>query len=226
MKIMKNLRDGTAAAVVGFFVGASVLRGADTTNRYQAQAGASKVLVQGTSSLHDWEMKGKILGGFVEFAGPVDFDTNQAALTALKDGVLPATAQAIIPVRSIKSEAEVKPEYMEGLMQEAMKEKNFSRIEYRVTELKLKLPHAKGAAFEFDAKGDLAIAGVTNQVSFPVTITPVGADKIMISGEAKLKMTAFKVPPPAPDFGMGLMKCGDDIKIVFDWVLAKAKAQP
>jgi hypothetical protein len=52
-----------------------------------------------------------------------------------------------------------------------------------------------------------------------VTIVPLGKDKIIISGTAKLKMTDFKIDPPAPNFGLGLMKCGDDIKIVFQWTL-------
>ncbi len=206
---------------VGWLMVGHVARAADGPVRYQAQPGASKVLLRGTSSLHDWEMKGAILGGFVEFASPVDFDTNQAALAAAKDGVLAATVQAIIPVRSIKSEAEVRPEYMERLMCEAMKETNFSRIEYHTAALTLKQPHAAGAPFEFNATGQLAIAGVTNKVEFPVSIAPGGPDKIRIHGEAALKMTAFGVTPPAPNFGMGLMKCGDDIKVIFDWVLAK-----
>jgi hypothetical protein len=31
------------------------------------------------------------------------------------------------------------------------------------------------------------------------------------------------VEPPAPNFGLGLMKCGDDVKIIFDWTLKEKK---
>ena len=108
---------------------------------------------------------------------------------------------------------------MDRLMCEAMKETNFSTIDFHLTELKLQQPHAAGQPFVFDAKGELAIAGVTNKVSFPVTFEPLGKDSIKVTGVAKLKMTDYKIDPPAPNIGLGLMKCGDDIKIVFQWTL-------
>jgi polyisoprenoid-binding protein YceI len=197
----------------------SLRAAADLPAHYQAQSTNTSVAIQGTSTVHDWEMKGPIIGGFVDFPAGVNFDTNQAALPGLKDGLLPASVTARITVRSIKSEADHLPEVMDRLMQEAMKETNYPRIEFHVSELKLQQPRTAGQPFVFDAKGDLAIAGVTNKVAFPVTIVPLGKDKIIISGTAKLKMTGFKIDPPAPNFGLGLMKCGDEIKIVFQWTL-------
>jgi polyisoprenoid-binding protein YceI len=193
--------------------------GADATVHYQSQPKDCQVLIQGTSTLHNWEMKGPIIGGSVDFPAGVKFDTNQASLPGLVDGKLAAAVKTTIPVRSIRSEAETRPEYMERLMQAALKETNFARIEYRATELKMSTPHAAGQLFVFDADGELTIAGVTNKINFPVTIEAVDADKIKIHGEAKVKMTDYGVKPPAPDFGLGLMKCGDDVKIIFDWTL-------
>jgi polyisoprenoid-binding protein YceI len=220
MKRPRHCPVASLLAAWALLAGAALSRAADATVLYQAQPGASLVLIQGTSTLHDWEMKGPIIGGSIEFPAGARFDTNQAALPGLKDGKLAATVKASIPVRSIRSEADVKPEYMERLMQEAMKETNFARIEFRATELKIQEPRAAGQPFTFDAAGQLAIAGVTNHVSFPVTIVPLDTDKIKVHGEAKLKMTDYGVPPPAPNFGLGLMKCGDDINIIFDWTLA------
>ncbi len=199
--------------------GVSLRAGADLPMHYQAQPTNTSVAIQGTSSVHDWEMKGPIIGGFVDLPAGVDFDTNQAALPGLKDGILAASVMARITVRSIKSEADHLPEVMDHLMQEAMKETNHPRVEYHLTELKLRQPHLAGQPFVFDAKGDLAIAGVTNKVAFPVTIAPLGKDKILISGTNTLKMTDYKIDPPAPNFGLGLMKCGDEIKVLFQWTL-------
>jgi polyisoprenoid-binding protein YceI len=199
--------------------GVSLRASADLPMHYQAQPTNTWVAIQGTSTVHDWEMKGPMIGGFVDFPAGVNFDTNQPILPGLKDGLLPAGVTARFTVRSILSEADHLPEVMDRLMREAMKETNYPRIEYHVTELKLQQPRAAGQPFVFDAKGSLAIAGVTNKVAFPVTIVPLGKDKIMISGTAKLKMTDFKIDPPAPNFGLGLMRCGDDIKIVFQWTL-------
>ena len=68
---------------------------------------------------------------------------------------------------------------------------------HRVSELKLKEPHAPGQPFEFDAKGELTIAGVTNKVAFPVAIQPVGKEQIKISGAAPVKMSDYGIKPPA-----------------------------
>jgi polyisoprenoid-binding protein YceI len=201
-------------------------RAADAPVRYQASPKDTLVLIQGTSTVHDWEMKGPSIAGFVEFPAGTVFDTSQATVPGLKDGKLAVNVKASIPVRSIRSEAEVSPEIMERLMQKALNETNFARIEYRATELELQTPHAAGQPFIFDAAGELVIAGVTNKVDFPVTVQPLDADKIKIHGEAKLKMTAYGVTPPAPNFGLGLMKCGDDLKIIFDWTLQQKPAAP
>jgi polyisoprenoid-binding protein YceI len=198
---------------------AAPLRAADPPVHYQAQPTNTLITIQGTSTVHDWEVKGIIIGGFVEFPAGVTFDLSQTTLPGLKDGLLPATVTATIPIRTMHSMASHMPEVMDGLMQDAMRATNFPRIIFHATELKLKLPHAAGQPFTFDAKGTLAIAGVTNNVPFPVTIVPLGKDAIKITGVAPLKMTAFKIDPPAPNIGLGLMKCGDDVKILFDWTL-------
>jgi len=219
---MKTRIDGRAArwlAAVALLGCAMASRGADVRVHYQAQPTDCQVVIQGTSTLHNWEMNGVIIGGSVDLPTHTIFDLTQSSFSGIKDGKLAATVKASIPVRSLRSEADVRPEYMERLMQEALKETNFARIEYRATELKLQTPYVAGQPFVFDAAGELVIAGVTNKVNFPVTIQPVDADKIKIHGETKLKMTAYGVTPPAPDFGLGLMKCGDEVTIIFDWTL-------
>jgi polyisoprenoid-binding protein YceI len=230
---MKTRFDGRGAswlAALALLVGGGV-RGADATVHYQALPKDCQVLLQGTSTLHNWEMKGAIIGGSADFPAGMTFETNQANLPGLANGKLAATVKATIPVRSIRSEAEALPEVMERLMQAALKETNFARIEYHASALKMPTPHVAGQPFAFDAEGELVIAGVTNKVDFPVTIQPVGADKIKIHGESKLKMTTYGVTPPTPDFGKGLMKCGDEVTIIFDWTLqqktpAAAKQTP
>ena len=221
---MKHIIDCQAArglAALAWLGCALPLAAADAPVRYQALPTNTLVRIQGTSTAHDWEMKGAIIGGFVEFDAGVQFDTAQAAIAGLKEGKLSATAHANIPIRSIHSEADHLPDVMDNLMQEAMKEPQFKRIEYRVSELKLKEPHAPGQPFEFDAKGELTIAGVTNKVAFPVAIQPVGKEQIKISGAAPVKMSDYGIKPPAPNFGLGLMRCGDDVKVIFDWTLVR-----
>ena len=37
-------------------------------------------------------------------------------------------------------------------------------------------------------------------------------------------MTDFKIDPPAPKIALGLIKTGDDVKLIFEWMLAPRKA--
>jgi hypothetical protein len=48
-------------------------------------------------------------------------------------------------------------------------------------------------------------------------VTPQGEKKLKITGTANIKMTDFKIEPPAPKIALGLIKTGDPVKIIFDW---------
>jgi polyisoprenoid-binding protein YceI len=203
------------------------LRAQNATAHFISQTTNTTVAIQGTSTIHDWEMKGQLIGGFVDFPAGISFDLGQTTLPGLKDGNLPASVTARIPTKSVHSEAEIKADVMDNLMRDAMRETNFHVIEYHLAELKLRQPHAAGQPFVFDSKGELAIGGVTNKVAFPVSIVPLDKNKIVISGTNGLKMTDYKIEPPAPNIGLGLMKCGDAVKIIFNWTLIQnAPRQP
>jgi hypothetical protein len=45
---------------------------------------------------------------------------------------------------------------------------------------------------------------------------------LKFSGTTALKMTDFGIQPPAPSLALGLIKTGDDVKITFEWLTAKA----
>jgi polyisoprenoid-binding protein YceI len=202
---------------LGFFMPA----GAQT--RYNAQPQGNSVKVDGTSTAHEWEMEGHLIGGYIEFGPGVKLDATQAAIPGLTDGRVPAKVYAHISVRSVHAKVEHLPEVMDGLMQRALLADQFSQIEYNLTEMVFKGPHDPGKPFTFDTTGNLSIAGVTNKVSFPVTMEVLEGDKIKVQATVPLKMTAFHVDPPAPNIGLGLMRCGDDIKIIIDWNLKVRK---
>ncbi len=191
--------------------------------RYNTQPIGNSVKLDGTSTAHDWEMEGTVIGGFLELGAGVTLDKAQAGPAGLQGDKLPAKGHVIIPVSTVHSKADHLPDVMDGLMQKNMKATDFPRIEYTLKELTFKGPHAAGEAFHFDADGELTIAGATHKVNFPVTIEPLDGGKIKIIGTAAVKMTAYGVEPPAPNFGLGLMKCGDDVKIIFDWTLKEKK---
>jgi hypothetical protein len=215
---MRILPSSTAALVCL----ASILH-AGAQIRYNSQPIGTSVKIDGTSSLHDWEMEGSSIGGYIEFEAGVTLDKTQAAPGGLQGDKVPAKGHVIIPVGTIHSKAEHLPGTMDDLMQKSMKADEFRTIGYTLTEMTFKGPHAAGKPFDFDTKGELVIAGKTNQVSFPVTIEPLDGGKIRVIGTTPVKMTDYGLTPPAPNFGLGMMKCGDAVTITFDWVLREKK---
>jgi polyisoprenoid-binding protein YceI len=209
------------AAILAVCLASVLPAGAQT--RYNSQPAGTSVKVDGTSSMHDWEMEGTTVGGYVEFGAGVALDKTQAAPGGLQGDKLPAKVRVLIPVSTIHSKAEHLPGTMDDLMQKTMKADDFRTIEFTLTEMAFKGSHAAGQPFEFDAKGELVIAGKTNKVSFPVTIEPLEGGKIKVVGTAPVKMTDYGVTPPAPNFGLGMMKCGDAVNIKFDWTLKEKK---
>jgi hypothetical protein len=196
---------------------------ANAQTRYNAQPRGNSVRVDGTSTAHDWEMEGGMIGGYIEFGPGVTLDKTQAAPGGLEGDKIPAKAHVIIPISTIHSKAEHLPEVMDDLMQKAMKAGDFPRVEFTLKELIFKGPHAAGKPFDLDATGELVIAGATNKVSIPITMEALDEGKIKISGTAPVKMTAYGISPPAPVLAIGTLRCGDDVKILFDWILKEKK---
>lgn len=225
---MKKLKNQLLiAAILTFGVVASTSSpGADQMTTFTARSG-SKMRLEGTSNIHDWQVESPFIGGMLE-AGP-NFPT--APDQAVTPGKVEAKADVFIQVRSLKSiEKDGRPysDAMDTIMnEEKLKAKEYPRIIYHLTELVLKeTPKSKDAPYVFDTKGELALAGVTNKISMTVNVTPLGdADKkIKISGTTSVKMTDFKIEPPAPKIALGFIKTGDDVKVIFDWMLAPKKA--
>jgi hypothetical protein len=199
------------------------LQAADKATQFSAMSKGSKMRIEGTSTIHDWQVESPLIGGTLE-AGP-GFPTEPGQ--SATPGKVQAKATAFVGVRGLKSLKEDGKPYsdaMDDIMYGKLKSQEYPRIQYFLDELVLKEPaKAKDAPYVFDAKGKLALAGVTNAISMPVNVLPLGEGKLKISGTTKVKMTDFKIDPPAPTVGMGLIKTGDEVKLIFDWVVAQKK---
>jgi polyisoprenoid-binding protein YceI len=180
--------------------------------------------IEGTSNIHDWQVESTLILGSLE-AGP-NFPVEPGQTVA--PGKVDAKAEASVTVRSLKSlEKDGKPysDKMDEVMYEKMKMAEYPKIVYRLTELTLKEPaKSKDAPYVFEAKGDLAVGGVTNSITMPVNVVPLGEKKLKISGTTTVKMTDFKIDPPAPKIALGMIKTGDEVKIIFDWMVAQRPA--
>jgi polyisoprenoid-binding protein YceI len=186
--------------------------------------GNQKIRIEGTSTVHDWQMESPAIGGVFEVESGFPTEPGQE----VKPGPVQAKVEASIPVRSLKSlEKDGKPysDSMNGIVWKNLKMEQYPKIVYRLNSLTLKeSPKSKDGAYVFDSQGDLAVAGVTNKISMPVNVTPMGNKTLRITGNTKVKMTSFGIQPPSP-VGLGLLiKTGDEVKLMFDWTVAQRAA--
>jgi polyisoprenoid-binding protein YceI len=193
------------------------------TTRYDSKPGALKVRIEGTSNMHAWQVQGKLIGGYIEVGSGFPTEPGKAAAP----GKVDAKVEAFIPVRSLTSvKADGTPynSAMDDIMWDKLKAGEHPRIIYKLNELVLKEPaKAKDQPYIFDAKGELAVAGETSQISMPVNVTPQPDGSIKITGEVEVKMTDFKIEPPAPKIAMGMITTGDPVKLIFEWQVAQRK---
>lgn len=201
-----------------------VTQAADGWIKYAARPGCL-VTIDGTSTIHDWTTKGAIIGGSFEVEPEFLTDKSLKSVKSLTTKEANPKVQVKIPVKSLKSQVLLGASKMDEVMQEAMRMKENPDILYTLKEMVLKgeVP-ATGSPVKFDTKGDLAISGVTNTIDMEVTLTRVADDRIKFSGSKLIKMTDYKVPPPAPNIlGMSPIKTGDEVTIKFEWLLALQK---
>jgi RNA polymerase sigma factor (sigma-70 family) len=189
--------------------------------QYIARPG-SKVRIEGTANIihPTWQVESSIIGGSLEL-GP---GFPLAAGQALEPGPVPAQAKAFISVRSLKSvEPDGRPysDRMDEIMYEHLREQQNHAIRYRLAELTLKgaTNYNDVLQYEFDSRGELEIAGVTNEITMPVFVLPLGNGKLKISGGTSLKMSSFGIAPPDINLVVGHITVGDEVSIKFDWVV-------
>lgn len=194
------------------------LQAAEGWTRFAPKPGLkSKVRIEGTSTIHDWQVESPLVGGFLE-VGP-GFPLQPGA--DVKPGKVEARAEVFIPVGSLKSLKKDGTPYstaMDDIMYEKLLKATHPRIQYRLSELTLKeAPKQADEPFTFEAVGELVVAGVTNKITMPAKVAVLPDKKLKITGSVNVKMTDFKIEPPAPKIALGLIKTGDDVKLLFDW---------
>ena len=177
-----------------------------------------KMRIEGTSTVHDWQVEGTIIAGSLEVGPGFPIEPGQAATP----GKMQATAEVKIPVNSLKSiEKDGKPysDKMDEIMQGKLKYSSTTNrfIVFHLTELVLKeVAKAKDAPYVFEAAGDLTVAGTTKKITMPINITPMGDKKLKVTGTTSIKMSDYSVEPPVL---VGILSTGDSVKLIFDWPL-------
>lgn len=170
-----------------------------TTARAQSfTVKSQKFVINGTSSLHDWQStveKPEAAGSFV---------LTGHALTDLR-GV-----SVRIPVKSIKS---TKGKTMDNKTWEAFNAEKHPYITFIMTAAKI-----DANKNTVDVTGNLTMAGVTKAINVRLSYKVLNGNDLQITGSKQLLMTDYKMEPPTAM--MGTIKVGDEVNVDFQFVLA------
>jgi polyisoprenoid-binding protein YceI len=108
---------------------------------------------------------------------------------------------------------------MEGHLRKALKANENPDITFRLKDYAISPRDSQSVSVV--ATGDLTIAGTTQSVEVPVSVTALPDGGLRIEGEKKMRMTEFGVKPPK--LMLGTLKVHDDIRIVIDVTIQPAK---
>jgi len=191
------------------------------------QRSGSKMRLEGTSLAHDWQSESGVIMGYLDVGPNFPLEPGQT----VTPGKIEVKGEAWVAVKSLKSKKKDGSYYddkMDDKMYAMLSETNHPKIVFKLSELVLKeAAKDKTSPYIFDAKGDLAVAGKTNSISFPAKVLPLGEKggdrRVKISGEVPLKMSQFGMEPASM---IVIVKTSDDVTVKFDWVVGEKISAP
>jgi len=165
--------------------------------KYKLAESTSKLIVEGTSSVHDWTMNSS------DFSSTVQFEIENGILVKIYEVNFSCPSDKILSDNSI----------MNNKTQKALKSETHPNINFKFLSIK-SLTNQKND-FSGEITGTLSIAGKSKQVvlAFSGRVDPNGI--IYIKGIVPIKMTDYNIEPPTAM--MGALKTGDEVKINYSF---------
>jgi polyisoprenoid-binding protein YceI len=192
-EIMKNLTLLKIASLAAISFTLSVATIGQTNYHTQVV----DIKLNGTSNLHDWEMKA------VSGTSDASFVVDNGKITSL------SKMNFSLPVKNLKSGHGA----MDKNTYKALNNDVNPNISFVLTSATI-IP-AGANNYKLSCVGKMTIAGTTNQTELLATGIYNPADKsFTITGIKKMKMTDYKVKPPKAL--LGTIKTGDDISISYN----------
>ena len=168
---------------------------------------AGKLVVAGTSSLHDWEVVTEAIVGTLEITLTGDAD---GQLVLAPDGSVKATVA--VPVKTLDSGKGG----MDKKMYKALEAKKHEEAAFVLESLKPEEEKTEEGGLKVEATGKLTITDKTRWVRFPAVIKwDAKTEAINVTGEVDLLMTDFGIDPPTAL--LGTLKTGNAVTVSFEW---------
>lgn len=168
---------------------------------YQLNNGVSSMRVDGTSNLHDWDIKAE------NQKGKIALDVENGKVTKINE------LQITVLAESLKSGKSA----MDKNTHKALKTGKHKDITFVLSNVK-SLDCSDGGSCKVTVNGNLSIAGVTKpmDIVFDLKVT---SSSVVVSGNKKFKMSTFNVDPPTAMFGT--ITTGDEVDVVFNTTFSK-----
>lgn len=209
MHIHQTLR---AIPLLPFFFASTLF--ADNLIFVPAESDQTRIQVEGTSNVRDWDAESAEIKGSLE----------------IKDnGFWQAEAgEAAIAPELVKGQVTIQTETLtsgsRGLtsnLHKYMDASKYPQVEFEVTGLKPLEQDDEREGLHLEMEGRLTVKGEVKEIAFPVEWSREG-DQLRITGRADMKMTDFGIDPPRQM--MGAIRAADEVTITFNWVLTQKKS--
>lgn len=164
--------------------------------------GASKLWVEGTSSVRDWKCEATTIEATVTGAGAA------ATASAKEVGAAAKRALLTIPVAQLDCHNGTMNEHM----RKALKANDHKTIQYRIATWEV-TPRSDDSA-SVKTSGTLVMAGAEKPITVDLAAKRGAAGSWSLAGSKTLQMTEWGIKPPSLMFGT--MKVRDPVTIKFE----------
>lgn len=161
---------------------------------YKLDRENSSLLITGTSSIHDWEMKAE--------------DFNAQTILQISEGKEIMIDE--IDFSCDVSEIESGKRIMDNKAHDALKEKKYPEISFNFDPEQPATIEGQKSSIN----GKITIAGVTKQIKVPFNVD-IDENQLLVEGEVPLKMTDFNIEPPTAM--LGTLETGNEIVVKFNF---------
>ncbi len=170
---------------------------------YKLQSKNSKLTIEGTSSIHDWEMKAE------NFKAETLLQMEGEAVSEI------SSVEFSTPVSGLKSGKSI----MDKKAHDALKEKKSPEIKFALN----KNNNVSISGTRANFTGLLTVAGKTKEVSLSAQFDIENPQKFLVSGSVPIKMSDFGIEPPTAM--MGTIKTHDEVVVQFNLEFQKSSQE-
>ncbi|MGC9354959.1 MAG: YceI family protein [Mariniphaga sp.] len=167
---------------------------------FKLQSDNSKLVIEGTSSIHDWEMEAD------DFRAETLLKIDENSISEI------SKIEFKTPVSGLKSGKGI----MDNKAHDALKKKKYPEIKFGLNNSSKVNISGSNATLT----GLLTIAGKSKEVNLTADLEVENQEKFLVSGSVPVKMSDFGIEPPTAM--MGAMKTGDEVVVKFNLEFQKS----